>query len=201
MECDALRVDQLRRVDHFSGHHRYRRSVIKFLAGGLLLAGCGGSGASTAGSLAPASVGAGGRLPGESTNDFYQRLINDCMAPYGYPYTMANGFVDGGKPSNFRVYDVDPVIQKQQAVCITQASQGIGAQKLTPTQLKANWTFQTEVMRCLIDKGYDIGTLVSLEEFVAAGGAVDVATKLSEFGGLEQPDSAADMDACVASAS
>jgi hypothetical protein len=114
---------------------------------------------------------------------------------------MANGFVDGGKPSSFRVYGADPVIQKQQAVCITQASQGIGAQKLTPTQLKANWTFQTEVMRCLIDKGYDIGTLVSLEEFVAAGGAVDVASKLSEFGGLEQPHSAADMDACVASAS
>lgn len=140
-------------------------------------------------------------MPGESTNDFYQRLINDCMAPYGYPYTMANGFVEGGRPSNFRVYGPDPLIQKQQVACIAQASQGIGAQKLTPTQLEGNWAFQTAVMQCLIDKGYDIGTLVSLEEFVAAGGAVDVASKLSEFGGLDQPDSAADMDACDASAS
>jgi hypothetical protein len=78
------------------------------------------------------------------------------------------------------------------------ASQAAGTRKLTPSELEANWKFQTALWACLAAKGYDVGTPVSLEEFVAAGGAVDPVSKASDFGGSDQPHAAADMDACAA---
>ena len=169
-----------------------------------MLAGCGGSSSDPSSDSAfsgEAGVGAG-RLPGETVNDFYQRLTNECMAPYGYPYTMSSSFLADGSPSGFRLYGSDPVIQKRLDACIAESQQGIGVRKLSPVELEENWAFQTTVMQCLIDKGYDMGTLVSSEEFVAAGGQVVAAvSKLSEFGTLDQLDAAADMDACVAAAS
>jgi len=136
-------------------------------------------------------------LRGESINDALQRLTDSCMEPFGFRYTITYPVGDDG-PFPFRVYDVDPVVQARHRDCLALAAQGAGIRKLSPEELKGNWTFQTAVWACLAGRGYEVGTLVSLEEFVAAGGAVDAASKASDFGGLNQPNADADMQACVA---
>ncbi len=119
------------------------------------------------------------------------------MDRYGFPYTITYPVGDNG-PFAFRVYGADPAIQARQSECMAQAAQGAGIRKLSSSELEANWRFQTALWACLAGKGYDVGTPVSLEEFVAAGGTVDAVSKQSDFGGSDQPQAAADMDACVA---
>lgn len=139
----------------------------------------------------------GSILPGESVDDAYERLLNSCMEQYGFSYTFSNIIVDN-VPRTYRVYDGDPDVQARHQECMALAAQGAGGRKLSPEELKGNWEFQTALWTCLAGRGYDVGTLVSLEEFVAAGGAVDAASKASDFGGLDQPNADADMQACVA---
>jgi len=91
------------------------------------------------------------------------------MEPFGFRYTITYPVGDDG-PFPFRVYDVDPVVQARHRDCLALAAQGAGIRKLSPEELKGNWTFQTAVWACLAGRGYEVGTLVSLEEFVAAGG-------------------------------
>jgi hypothetical protein len=152
---------------------------------------------SSAESTLPAQGSGGSLLPGESINDAYQRLITACMDPYGFPYTVTNIIADN-VPGTFRVYAADPVVQARVRECMAQAAQGAGIRKLSASELEANWKFQTALWACLAAKGYDVGTPVSLEEYIAAGGAVDAVSKQSDFGGSDQPQAAADMDACVA---
>jgi hypothetical protein len=155
------------------------------------------SSTSSAKSTLPTKGSGGSLLPGESINDAYQRLINSCMDRYDFPYTITYPVGDNG-PFPFRVYGADPAIQARQRACMAQAAQGAGIRKLTPSELEENWKFETALWACLAGKGYDVGTPVSLEEFVAAGGAVDPVSKASEFGGSDQPHADADMQACVA---
>lgn len=170
---------------------RVRGLFASLVLGGAAVASCSsGSDSATTTTLASAL------LPGESRAAAYNRFLDECMEKYGYPYTPTNSQVDG-ETVVFRVYDADPVVQGRQDECIKQATQLVGGRKLTAEQLEENWRFQVGVEQCLIDKGYDMGVLVSLEEFVASGGAVDVASKISEFGGLDQPNADADRTECV----
>ena len=84
------------------------------------------------------------------------------------------------------------------ARAISKAAQGAGIRKLSSSELEANWKFQSALWACLASKGYDVGTPVSLEAFVAAGGVVDAVSRQADFGGADQPHADADMQACVA---
>ena len=134
-------------------------------------------------------------MPGESINDALQRLTNACMDVLGYPYTITYPVGDNG-PFAFRVYAADPVVQARHSECLDRAALGAGIRKLSALELEENWRFQTAVWACIAGRGYDVGTPVSLEEFVAAGGVVDVVSKVNNFGGLDQPNAGADMQAC-----
>ena len=134
-------------------------------------------------------------MPGESINDALQRLTNACMDVLGYPYTITYPVGDNG-PFAFRVYSADPVVQERHRECLERAAQGAGIRKLSALELEENWRFQTAVWACIAGKGYDVGTPVSLEEFIAAGGVVDVVSKVNNFGGVDQPNAGADMQAC-----
>ena len=140
---------------------------------GLLLALCPACSSSTSPmeSTLPAQGSGDYLLRGESINDALQRLTDSCMEPFGFRYTITYPVGDDG-PFPFRVYDVDPVVQARHRDCLALAAQGAGIRKLSPEELKGNWTFQTAVWACLAGRGYEVGTLVSLEEFVAAGGGV-----------------------------
>ncbi len=95
------------------------------------------------------------------------------------------------------MYSADPDVQARHSGCLAQAAQGAGIRKLSTSELEENWEFQTALWACIARKGYDVGTPVSLEEFIAAGGVVDVVSKVNDFGGLDQPNAGADMQACV----
>jgi len=152
---------------------------------------------SSAESTLPAQAAGGALLPGESINDALERLTNACMDVLGYPYTITYPVGDNG-PFAFRVYSADPVVQARHRECLDRAALGAGIRKLSALELEENWRFQTAVWTCIAGKGYDVGTPVSLEEFIAAGGVVDVVSKVNNFGGLDQPNAGADMQACEA---
>lgn len=119
------------------------------------------------------------------------------MDRYGFPYTITYPIGDNG-PFAFRVYAADPVVQARVRECLAEAAQGAGIRKLSSSELEANWKFQSALWACLASKGYDVGTPVSLEAFVAAGGVVDAVSRQADFGGADQPHADADMQACVA---
>jgi hypothetical protein len=185
-----------------NGFHRRRctsrlRSTLVCTAF-LMLGACSSpSSPSSAESTLPAQGSGGSVLPGESINDAYQRLITACMDPYGFPYTVTNIIADN-VPQTFRVYEGDPVVQARVRECMARAAQGAGIRKLSASELEANWKFQSALWACLAGKGYDVGTPVSLEAYIAAGGVIDAASKASDFGGSDQPGADADMQACVA---
>jgi hypothetical protein len=173
------------------------------MAVSLGLGSCGSTGSDSSGdtvlvtSTAAATSSNEALLPGESLADGFRRLLNACMEPYGYSYTVTYP-VGADGPFPFRVYEADPVVQQRQEACSAAASDDVGVQKLSAAQLEASWKYQTSLVTCLANKGYELGTPVSLEQFVAAGGVVDPASEFGEFGGIEQPNAAADYEACVA---
>lgn len=163
----------------------------------LMLVACSSASSPSSAESTVAAQGPGGSLlPGESIDDAYQRLLNACMDVYGFAYTITYPVGDNG-PFAFRVYAGDPVVLARQRECLAQAAQGAGIRKLSALELEENWKFQTALWACIAGKGYDVGTPVSLEEFIAAGGVVDVVSKVNDFGGLDQPNAGADMQACV----
>jgi hypothetical protein len=156
-------------------------------------AGCSSTGTRNASSTSTTTAGL---LPGETVNDGLQRLTDACMDARHEPFTMTGGITDG-KPEENRVYSANPVSQQRQRDCVAKSLDKIGVTPLTTSQLEQNYRYQIALVACLQQRGYDMGTPVSKEAFIAARGVIDASSKFSEFGSADQTRAAQDYTSCA----
>jgi len=160
---------------------------------GMLITGCSTTGTHNA---EPTSTTNAGLLPGETVNDGLRRLTDACMDAWHEPFTMTGGITDG-KPEENRVYSANPVSQQRQRDCVAKSLDKIGFTPLTTSQLEQNYRYQIALVDCLQQRGYDMGTPVSKEAFIAARGVIDPSSKFSEFGSADQTRAAQDYTSCA----
>jgi len=139
--------------------------------------------------------GTGALLPGETVTDGLERLADACMDAWHETFTMTSG-ITNGKPDQNRVYSPNPVSQQRQRDCTAKAMSVVGITPLTSAQLHQNYSHQYRLVRCLLDLGYDMGTPVSEDAYVAAAGVIDPSSKFSDFGTMDQPHAADDYSHC-----
>ncbi len=111
-----------------------------------------------------------GTLPGEAVGSASDRIIEACMAEFGIaPQIDAQGDV---------VYDMNPATTPTRGyedimdACTDQVN-GAGLDNFPPLseeQLRERYPLLVEWHDCIVDLGYDIGPIVSLEEWLASSG-------------------------------
>lgn len=111
-----------------------------------------------------------GTLPGEAIGSASDRIIEECMAEFGIsPQIDGQGDV---------VYDMNPATtptrgyQDIMDACADQVnSAGLdNFPPLSEEQLRERYPLLVDWHDCIVDLGYDIGPIVSLEEWLASSG-------------------------------
>lgn len=141
-----------------------------------ILVGCsGGESEESSASRAQSTVAVSARptmgtLPGEAVGSASDRIIEACMAEFGIaPQIDGQGDV---------VYDMNPATtptrgyQDIMDACTEQVnSAGLNNfPALSEAQLRERYPLLVEWRDCIVDLGYDIGPIISLEEWLASSG-------------------------------
>ena len=157
-----------------------------------------GSGASAMSSIAPSGsvgqsqfTGAGpastgqspSTLPGEPLDVAFRRLLYACMDAFGetnFQVVMNEG---NGVRYEGRSYSIESQqSQAHHAECVDRARRAVPPPTLTREQLGAAYGQMAKVMDCIRKAGFDIGTTVSLEEFIAKAGDVPYTSRYDPSG-------------------
>ena len=185
--------DQRKSLATRTPRSRWLALLVAVSIAGTMSAGCSSTGTRNASSTSTTTAGL---LPGETVNDGLQRLTDACMDAWHEPFTMTGGITDG-KPEENRVYSANPVSQQRQRDCVAKSLDKIGVTPLTTSRLEQNYRYQIALVACLQQHGYDMGTPVSKEAFIAARGVIDPSSKFSDFGSADQTRAAQDYTSCA----
>lgn len=141
------------------------------MGGALVLVAC----SSTNSVRSPVSTGASvpqGTLPGESRQDAVQRIQRSCLDNLGVPYDVLG-------PYQLFVHatpDLSPA--KIATICEAevQAAGFVENRARTADEITKDYEHRAKWAECLRRVGYDPGSMISLEEYLASGGVGDPLT-------------------------
>jgi hypothetical protein len=151
--------------------------------------------ASTVPSLA--SGGSSAALPGEPAWKTSERLLFACMDGFGDTNWEEIEVVADGVPSKSRAYrDNNPDTNKHYDECQKKALAAVPIAPQSKDDLRATHGRLTKIVDCVRDAGFDLGTMVSVDEFVANGGVPEGAltSRWSQF--AEQPEFLENFNRC-----
>jgi hypothetical protein len=129
-------------------------------------------------------------LPGETPREAEERVTRACMVEGGFTPIDDTGFgsIDGGPPFAMAAYKVSPEATARQDVC-HQRIEALGIIKQpTPAQWTAFYPHLVALVDCLTAQGFDMGTIISLDEYVSSGGKTFVSPKLAELESADTTD-------------
>lgn len=152
-----------------SKYLKNRRAVFWAVAGSaLVLVAC--SSTNSEGSSVSTTVPVlQGTLPGETRQDAIQRIFRSCLDTLGVPYDLLEKNRIGFRATPDLSLDEIQVRceAEAQAAGLIEDRPRTAEEIIKDHQRLAKWA------ECLRSAGYDPGPLISLEEFLAAGGVVD----------------------------
>jgi hypothetical protein len=129
-------------------------------------------------------------LSGETPREAEERVTRACMVEGGFTPIDDTGFgsIDGGPPFAMAAYKVSPEATARQDVCHKRIETlGIIAAP-TPEQWTAFYPHVVALVDCLSAQGFDMGTIISLDEYVSSGGKTPVSPRLDELASADTTD-------------
>lgn len=171
-----------------------RFGLLGGIVGLAILAGCsarseGGPAGASSSVSSPASGGTSAALPGETVGEAIQRISYACMDGLGDTNFVVVDVLIDAKQSKGRAYNLEiPDTKAHFDECQKKALAAVPIVAQSKDDLRATHGRLTKIVDCVRDAGFDLGTMVSVDEFVANGGVPDGAltSRWSQF--AEQPE-------------
>jgi N6-adenosine-specific RNA methylase IME4 len=103
-------------------------------------------------------------------------------------FDVIDVIVDGEQSQSRAYRDNNPDTNKHYDECQRKASAAVPIAPQSNDDLRATHSRLTKIVECVRDAGFDLGTMMSVDEFVANGGAPEGAltSRWSQF--AEQPE-------------
>ena len=128
-------------------------------------------------------------LPGETPREAEERIMRACMIEGGF--TSMGEVVaseNGGAPLAVATYKDTPGRRAREDTC-HQRIEALGIIKPpTPEQFAAFYPHVVTLVDCLSANGFDMGTIISLDEYVSSGGDTPVSPKLVALESADEKD-------------
>lgn len=116
-------------------------------------------------------------LPGETLRDALARMFRSCLDNLGIPYEVLEDYVVKYRQTT------DLTSDEIAAICEAEAKTAGLIEDRAPTaeELTKNHQRLTKWGECARSAGYDPGRVISLEEYLAVGGAVSLFPDIDEL--------------------
>jgi hypothetical protein len=189
-------------------HHEYvdgepqRHGRLRLTRGGLFvwaslcLLACSSS---TGDETAPASTTSFVLLPGEDLFDAQDRIVDGCMDETNEPFVLGDEEVNGVTRTSVRAYDTNnPGTEERYESCRARWDELAQIPAPSDADLRVGYVGTVAFVRCLADRGYELGTVISEEEYVASGGQTDPSSNWAATADGETPGFSDDYDDCAA---
>jgi hypothetical protein len=128
-------------------------------------------------------------LPGETPREAEERITRACMVEGGLePIDGGFASVDDGPLFAAAAYKDSPEATARQEVCHKRIEDlGIIAAP-SPAQWAGFYPHVVALVDCLRANGFDMGTIISLDEYVSSGGKTPVSPRLDELASADTTD-------------
>ena len=131
-------------------------------------------------------------LPGETPYEVAERIDRACMIEGGFsPIDGGSSSVGGGRPFAIAGYIPSQEMADRKLICAKRIEElGIFPTPSQPTaeQWTAFYPHVVALVDCLSAKGFDMGTIISVDEYVSSGGVMLVSPKLAELDSADTTD-------------
>ncbi len=131
-------------------------------------------------------------LPGETSYEAAERIDRACMIEGGFtPIDEGSSSVEGVRPFAIAGYIPSQEMADRKLICAKRIEE-LGIFPTPPQPTADQWTVfyphAVALVDCLSAKGFDMGTITSLEEYVSSGGDTLVSPKLADLESADTTD-------------
>lgn len=131
-------------------------------------------------------------LPGETPYEAAERIDRACMIEGGFtPIDGGSSSVEGVRPFAIAGYIPSQEMADRKLICAKRIEE-LGIFPTPPQPTADQWTVfyphAVALVDCLSAKGFDLGTITSLEEYVSSGGDTLVSPKLADLESADKTD-------------
>jgi hypothetical protein len=148
---------------------------------------------------APAATTSFALLPGEDMLSAQLRIVDGCMEETNEPYHDVTAVENSVERPNVRAYDTaNPGTEERYEECLARWDELAQVPEPTDEDFRAGYAGTVAFVACLADRGYDLGTVVSEEEYVASRGQAGPSSQWSDVANDGTPAFSDDFMECAA---